>query len=88
MLHLAQTNEVIVRVAAGDDIGTAFVGDAETGADAGPLTLDDVMDLRVKAERARRALQCSRAGRHRVVTRSPRCAPPTRSRRCRGRRRR
>ena len=36
----------------GDDIGTAFVGDAAIGADAAPLTLDDVMDLRVKAERA------------------------------------
>jgi len=52
VLHLAQTNEVIVRVAAGDDIGTAFVGDAEIAPGAGPLTLDDVMDLRVKAERA------------------------------------
>ena len=52
VLHLAQTNEVVVGVAAGEDATTAFGGDAQDRARAGTLTLDDVMELRVRAERA------------------------------------
>ena len=52
VLHLAQTNEVVVGVAAGKDASTAFGGDADDRARADALTLDEVMELKVRAERA------------------------------------
>jgi len=52
VLHLAQTNEVLVGVAAGKDAMTAFGGNAQDRARVDALTLDDIMEFRVRAERA------------------------------------
>ncbi len=84
VLHLAQTNEVVVGVAAGRDAASAFGGDAEDRARADALTLDEVMELKVRAERAPRP-RCSPDGARRVGTRSPRCVRPIRNGHCPGR---